>query len=432
MSELQNAIQEVHSAFAEFKEANDARLAAIEKGQQPDPVQVERVEKANAAVSELTEKVKALQDNQYRIEADLQRPALADVKDRKKMREEATQFFAHARHQFTPATDDQVEAYKAYASALNAYFRKGEAITPDIRNALSVGSDPDGGFYVTPAMSSTIGEFVYETSPMRSVAGVESIGTDSLEGFNDLDEATSGGWVGETASRSDTDTPQVGMWRIPVHEQYAQPKATQKMLDDSSIDIENWLARKIADKLSRDENTAFVTGNGTARPRGFTTYTAGTPTATNYEVIQQLTTGVSGGFNASDPGDDLIDMVFSVKNAYRTGAVWAMTRLTLAEVRKMQDGQGNYLWQPNFTQERNGLLVGYPIVEMEDMAEIAADSLSVAFGNFRLGYKIVDRQGIRVLRDPFTDKPNVRFYTTKRVGGAIVNFEAIKLLKFGS
>jgi len=305
----------------------------------------------------------------------------------------------------------------------------GSGLSTDISMALSVGSDPSGGYMVPPDTSGRLIDLIYQTSPMREVANIQTIGVDALEGPRDLDEADSG-WVGEQDTRSETDTPTLGEYRIPVEEQYAMPKTTQKLLDDGQFDVEGWLVGKVSSKMSRVENTAFVSGNGVKKPRGFLTYPAGTPSASAFEVIQQVASGAAGDFAATNPGDPLIDMTYALKAPLRGGAIWAMNSLAEAEVRKLKDGDGNYLWQPNFGEHRGGLLLGYPVRNFEDMPDIAANSLSVAFGNFRAGYTIVDRIGFRILRDPLTQKGYVLFYVTKRTGGDVDNFEAIKIMKF--
>ncbi|KKK95063.1 hypothetical protein LCGC14_2676570, partial [marine sediment metagenome] len=330
-------------------------------------------------------------------------------------------------------SQEQVDDYKAYKEAYGYYMRYGiDAMPTKYRNAMSVGSDPDGGYWVTPDKTGRIATLVYETSPMRQLANVQQIGSDHLEGFNDLDQAASGGWVGEAAVRPVTGTPKIGKWDITVHEQYASPKTTQKLLDDSVVDPEAWLSGKIAGILARTETTTFFNGNGVSKPRGFLTYVAGTPSFALWPVIQQNNTGAAGAYAATDPADALITTLFNLKTAYRPNARWFMSRSTLGTTRKLKDGQGNYMWEPDLTQLGGSRLLGFPVAEGEDMPVIAADSLSVAFGDFREAYQIVDRFGIRVLRDPFTDKPNVIFYSTKRVGGDVVNFEAIKLLKFAA
>jgi HK97 family phage major capsid protein len=324
------------------------------------------------------------------------------------------------------------KTYSDYKSAFSSYLRKNNAgHGMDEVKALSVGSDPDGGYAVHPDMSGRIATLVLETSPMRQAANAVTIGTDALEGVNDLSEATSG-WVGETEGRSETTAPKIGEWRIPVFEQYAEPRATQKLLDDAMFDVEGYLAGKIADRLARMENSAFINGNGNKKPRGILTYPAGVPSSSSFAVIEQLPSGAAGAFASTNPGDALINLVYSLKAPYRENAVFMMKRSVLAAVRKLKDGQGNYLWQPDFQTKQGGTLLGFNVIEAEDMPAIAANSLSIAFGDFNAGYQIVDRQGIRILRDSFTAKPYVKFYTTKRVGGDVVNFEAIKLLKFAA
>jgi len=282
---------------------------------------------------------------------------------------------------------------------------------------------------VNPDTSGRIVQRVFETSPMRAYASVQVISTDALEGLFDLNEASSG-WVGETDARAETNTPQIGKWRIPVHELYARPHATQKLLDDASINMEAWLAAKVADKFARDESAAFVNGNGVNRPRGFLTYGAGT---TLPGQIEQLPTGASGAFAAAPNGGDvLVDALYSLKAPYRANAVWAMNRSVLRAVRKLKDSDGAYLWQPGIQAGQPSAIMGYPVASFEDMPNLGANSLSIAVADWREAYQIVDRVGIRTLRDPYSSKPYIQFYTTKRVGGDVVNFEAIKLIRFNT
>jgi HK97 family phage major capsid protein len=314
--------------------------------------------------------------------------------------------------------------------------------------ALSVNDDTSGGYMVHADLTGRIVKRIFETSPIRQYASVATISTDALEGPNDNDQGTAT-WVAEAGARSTTATPKIGMWRIPTHELYAQPAATQKLLDDAAWDPEAWLAAKIADKFARTENAAFVNGDGNGKPRGFLTNTiisdASNASATydTYNAdrkIGYIPTGVSGGFPLAPAaagdgavGNPLVDTVYALKTQYRDmpGVCWAMHRTSVGSVRKLRDNFGNYLWQPGFAGQP-ATLFGYPIAEFNDMPVIAADSLSIAFGNFREAYQIVDRIGIRVLRDPFTSKPFVLFYTTKRTGGDTLNYEAIKFVKFGT
>ena len=426
-TENKTLVYELGRSFEAFKEANDRRLNEIERRGTADPLTESKVNRLNAELSRTSDQLSEQKKRVDQMETAFSRQGRVTGADDW---EEADLFLRERKG--SGSTDMGIDAYRNYKKALQNYLRKNNAgsAIEEIK-ALSVGSDPDGGYSVTPDMSGRIAQLVRETSPVRQVANVVTIGTDALEGINDLNEATSG-WVGETEARAETAAPKIGEYRIPVHEQYAEPRATQKLLDDALFNVEEWLAGKIAERLSRMENEAFVHGNGIRKPRGFLTYAAGTPSASSFNVIEQVLSGGAGAFATEDPGDALINLVFSLKSAYRENAVFMMKRSTLAEVRKLKDDNDNYLWQPDFQMKQGGTLLGFDIVEAEDMPSIAANSLSIAFGDFNAGYQIVDRQGIRILRDSFTAKPYVKFYTTKRVGGDVVNFEAIKLMKFAA
>lgn len=426
-NEIKTAVYDLGRAFESFKEANNQRLKEIETKGSADPLIEMKVNRLNAEISRAMDSADMAKKRVDMLETVMNR---SDMGGQGMDWKEAETFALERKG--SHGGDMTVEAYRQYKSAFTNYLRKNNAGSAvDEVKALSVGSDPDGGFAVTPDMSGRIAQLVRETSPLRQVANVVTIGTDALEGFNDLNEATSG-WVGETETRSETTAPKIGEYRIPVHEQYAEPRATQKLLDDAMFDVEEWLAGKIAERLSRMENEAFVNGNGVKKPRGFLTYAAGTPSAGAFNTIEQVVSGGDGAFAASNPGDALINLVYSLKSAYRENAVFLMKRSTLSAVRQLKDGDGNYLWQPDFQMKQGGTLLGFNVVEAEDMPDMASDSLSIAFGDFNAGYQIVDRQGIRILRDSFTAKPYVKFYTTKRTGGDVVNFEALKLMKFAS
>ena len=324
-----------------------------------------------------------------------------------------------------------MDEVRRYNKAFRDYMRRGErADSEHLRflNEMSAGSAPDGGFWISPDMTGRLVQLVYETSPIRQYASVQSISTAELEGDYDLDEAGTGGWVGETAARAgNTDTPSLGGWVIRVYEQYAEPRATQIFLDDARIDVEGWLAAKVAAKFARVENTAFVTGTGVNQPRGFTTYGAGTPAATTmatWSVIQQVASGAASALTA----DGLINLVYALKSVYRNGAIFGMNRTTERDARLLTDGNGNYFWLPDFSRAGASSLLGYPVVELPDMPSISAGTEPIVFGNLREAYQIVDRAGsVSTLRDPYTTKGRVKFYTRKRVGGDVVNFEAIAL-----
>jgi len=320
----------------------------------------------------------------------------------------------------TDVSDDRidVESIKAYGGQYPLYLRRDIGSQGAEQKAMSVGSDPDGGYFVTPAMSPRILSIVYESSPMRQVANVETISTDAIEYPIDDGEAGAG-WVGEQEARPETTTPQAGIQRIPVYEMYAMPKATQKLLEDASIDIEAWLAGKIGQRFGRLEATAFVAGDGIKKPRGFTTYATGTTRGTVEQIISGNATALTM--------DGLVNLTMALKEPYVNGASFLMRRASVGAVMLFKDGNGQYIWRLDNQLGRPSVLLGHPVYQAADMAAIGAGSLSVAFGNFREGYTIVDRLGISTLRDPFTAKPFVLFYTRKRVGGDVTNFEAIKL-----
>ena len=425
--EIKQAVETINTAFTEFKAANDARLKEIETKGAADPVTEAKLAKIEADLDAAQKKADAAvlaTKRQSRIvtdekgnEVDLDQKALAWAD-------------MIARKSGSRASNFGAKELDGYKNQFLSYMRKGEQVMgADEMKALSVGSDPDGGFVVYPDMSGRVVTKVFETSPMRAYASVQTISTDALEGLFDLDEASSG-WVGETQARAETNTPQLKTWRIPVHELFAFPKATQKVLDDAAINLEAWLAGKVSEKFARDEATAFVSGDGVSRPRGFLTYTAGT---TLPGTIEQVPTGVSGGFAAAPNGGDvLIDALYGLKAQYRANATWFMNRATTKVVRKLKDTDGSYIWAPGIAAGQPASILGYPMASFEDMPDPAASSLSIAVGDMRAAYQIVDRVGIRVLRDPYTAKPYVGFYTTKRVGGDVVNFEALKLVRFGA
>lgn len=422
MEELKKLIEAVKSNFESFKKTNDARLQAIEdgKGHAELDAKLEKIETAiSAGEVAIKERYDGLEAKFNRAEFD-QRST-----DKIEIVKDASVFSAIC------GRPVNVEDYEAYTKAFGAYLR-----TAEMSAAMQVGNDTKGGFWVTPSLSNQIATLLQETSDIRPYADVQTIGSDAEEGDRDLDEAAVG-WVGENETRSETDTPDLGEYRIDVHEMYAMPKASQKFLNDSSRNVETWLAGKVANKMSREENTRFVAGNGIKKPRGIIdeTTSLSAPSAASaalYEVIQRVNSGQAGGYLTNDEGDKLIDLLFKLKPAHRRNARWFMNRLTLAATRKLKDGDDSYLWLPDFSSSiTSGTLLGHPIVEFEDMPDLAANSLSVGVGDLK-GYAIRDRQGISILRDPFTTKGQVKFYTTKRVGGRMKDFDTIKLMKFAA
>lgn len=393
MNEVKTLVEDLHKAFNEHKNQNDLRLVQLEKKGHADPLLEEQVDRIASEIQDLVH----IKEQIESIKTKLNRPSF-EVNDR---------FSEH------PADERK--------QAVLSYIRKGEsALTSNEIKLLSSDSDPDGGYWITSDMSSNVIQKILETSPMRNIAMVETISSDALELPEDLDEA-SAGWTSEQTARTETDSPQIGVRRIPVHELYAMPKATQSLLDDSKVDVENWLSLKIADKISRLENAAFITGNGVGKPRGILDYPAGTSAG----QIRQ----VNSGSAAALTGDGLRALFYALKSSFVPKARWVMARSAVEEVSKLKDSGGAYLWQPGFAEGEPQTLLGHPIERMEDMPAVAANSFSVAFGDFSQAYTIVDRMGIRVLRDPFSSKPFVLFYSTKRTGGDITNFEGLIIQK---
>ena len=385
--DMNKVVTDMQSAFAEFKTANDTRMKAIEsKGYAPADL-TEKVDKLNEAIQQKNDEIAAIKT-------------------------------AMARTQTPESKQTRGEQEEKASKLMSGYLRKG--MNEMEIKALSSDSEADGGLLITPEMSSEIVKKVYETSPMRQYASVQTISTSSLEILQDLDEAGAG-WVGEVESRPETSTPQLKQIEIPVHELYAEPKATQRFLDDASINVEAWLAEKVADKMGRLENVSFVSGDGVKKAKGFLSYAAGT----GFGQIEQINSGLA----ANITGDSLIELIYSLKAAYKGGSNFFMQRQVIKAARLLKDLEGRYLWAPGLDGNTAGSILGYNIVEFQDMPGLSANALVAAFGDMKQAYQIVDRIGIRTLRDPFTAKPFVKFYTTKRVGGGMKNFEAIKLLK---
>ena len=392
--ELQKKLEELGTAFEEFKKVNDARLKEIAEKGVASADKEQKLAKVEEHITSLEKQVEELNAAIARTKAGGQDPQ-AETKEQKNSRE--------------------------YKEALIGYIRKGREIPAELK-AMSVDSDEDGGFLVTPEMSSEIVKTVFESSPVRQLASVQTISTDSLEMLYDEDEVGSG-WVGETQARSESTTPQLKKLSFPVHELFSFPKATQKLLDDAALNVESWLSGKVSEKFARDEATAFISGNGVLKPKGILNYGSGT----TFGLIQR---GETAANNALD-GNDFIGVQSLLKEAYQGNASWLINRLFVGLIRKLKDTtSGQYIWQPGLTAGQPNQLLGKPVYFATDLlASITANTDALIYGDIKAGYQIVDRIGIRVLRDPFTAKPYVGFYTTKRVGGGVKNFEAIKVLK---
>ena len=319
---------------------------------------------------------------------------------------------------------------RAYSQTFARFFRQGdntaEAALRDmaVAAAMTTQSDPDGGYLVPVEMEAAIDRVLGTTSVMRTLAQVQQIGSGEYKKQVSLGGAGAG-WVGETDARTETATPTLAALIFTPGEIYAKPKASQTLLDDSRVNLEEWLAGEVDVTFAEQEGAAFITGNGIKKPRGILDHDTVADAAYAWGKLGFV---VSGGAT-SITTDALIDLIYAPKTAYRSNARFLMNRKTVSSVRKLKDGDGNYIWQPSLQVGQPSSLSGYPVAEDDNMPDLAAGSFSVAFGDFRRGYLIVDRMGIRVLRDPYSSKPFVEFYTTKRVGGGVQDFAAIKLMK---
>jgi HK97 family phage major capsid protein len=316
------------------------------------------------------------------------------------------------------------------ARFVNGYLRQG-AMGLEMKSVVGTGN-ATGGYAIPKQIDEQIAATMKLISPIRAIANVVQVGT---SGYRKLvtTGSTPSGWVAEDATRSLTDTPSFNEIAPPIGELYANPAASQVMLDDLAFDVEAWLADEIAQEFARAEGAAFISGNGTNRPKGFlASPVASTGDAVRaFGTLQYLASGTSAGFGTTGP-EKLVDLVQSLKAPYRQGAVFVMNSATAGTIRKFKTTDGAFIWQPGLSQDRPDTLLGYPVIEAEDMPDLAADSLSIAFGNFKAGYLIADRRETTILRDPYSNKPYVQFYATKRVGGMVMNSNAIKLMKFGT
>jgi len=400
--DLNAAFGDFMRAFDAFKEGNDERLSQLERRAGADVVTTDKVDRLNRVL-----------DETRRVVDDL---ALKAARP----------------HLGSPANQGPRSTVALqHKAAFDAYVRTGDATgLRDLEaKALSIGSNPDGGYLATEELETRVNRGVRNISPVRAIAQIRRVsGSVYKKPFAITDAAT--GWVAETAARPETSTPTLAELAFPTMELYAMPAATSALLEDAAVDIDEWIADEVQGSFAAQEGTAFVTGNGTARPKGFLDYTKVANASWSWGNIGYITTGTAGAFPASNAGDKLIDLVYTVKSGYRANGTFVFNRATQAVIRKMKDGDGNYLWQPAAKAGDASTLMGFPVAESEDMPNIATDSYAIAFGDFRRGYLIVDRAGIRILRDPYSSKPYVLFYTTKRVGGGVQDFDAIKLLRF--
>ena len=391
-------LAELQQAWATFKAEHSAEIAELKKGI-ADPLTAGKVEAVSAAVNQLQSQM-----NELAVKA--------------------------AAFEMGGATKVDKDV-QAHSKAFNAWFRKGVDAglrELEVQARLTTQSDPDGGYVVPEEMESGIDRVLGVMSALRSMATVRRIGAPTYKKLVNAGGASSG-WVGEQGSRTETNTPTLKALEFQAMELYAQPGSTQTALDDASMDVAAWLADEVSIEFAEQEGDAFVNGSGVSKPRGILGYDTVANASYAWGKLGFIKTGGAASFAASNPADALIDLIHGLKRGYRQNASFLMNDMTLAAVRKFKDSNGLYLWQPSLQVGEPSSLLGYRVETDDNMPDLAANAFPVAFGDFKRGYLILDRAGIRVLRDPFTSKPNVLFYTTKRVAGGVQNFEAIKLLK---
>ena len=389
--DIDDVAEALGKKFDEFKKTNDKRIDGLE----------EEKGKLSGQVDTLNEKLSELDELKSSLEKELislKRPDGTGTK-----------------------------AASEHKTAFMQFVRKGvEAGLGDLQaKALQIGVESDGGFAVPEELDRSIIELLRDTSPMRQVCNQITVGTPDYKRLVNLG-GNGAGWVGETAARPATNTPTLGNISAFMGEIYANPQATQTSLDDMFFDAEGWLSSEVGRDFSEKEGNAFLLGDGINKPKGLLAYPLLT-TADDVRAfgsLQKLITGTAGTVT----GDNLIDLIHALKAGYRANGTWMMGNLTVAYVRKLKDSEGNYLWRPGLEAGAPSVLLGYGITENEDMPDVAADANAIAFGDFKRAYTVVDRIGTRVLRDPYTNKPYVGFYTTKRVGGMLVDSQAVKIL----
>ncbi|MBG0800826.1 phage major capsid protein [Methylocystis sp. H4A] len=394
-------LADLNRAFSAFKETNDERLTQLEGRLGADVVTEEKLARIDHALDDTKSRLD-------RLALEMSRPRIGGK-----------------------LVDDH--SGREHKSAFNHYMRSGEAsgLKALEAKALSRGSGPDGGYLVPLPTEREVLRRLAKFSPIRAISSVREISGASLRrAFSTTGPAA--GWVAEADPRPQTNNQQLADMTFPAMELYAMPAATQALLDDAVVDIEQWIAEEVQAAFAEQEGAAFVSGDGVNKPKGFLSYATVADASWTWGNVGYVATGAAGAFAASDPSDALVNLVYALRAGFRQNGKFVMGRRAQSLVRQFKTTTGDYIWAPPATADAGASLMNFPVVEGEDMPDPAANSLSIAFGDFERGYVVVDRVGIRVLRDPYSAKPYVLFYTTKRVGGGVQNFEAIKLLKFAA
>jgi HK97 family phage major capsid protein len=397
--DIQTTVDDLARTFEEFKSTNNERLVHLEKKGHEAPHLQEKLSKLESSLDHSEKRLKQLEAFTNR-----------------------------------PPHDTHGQPLGGHNHAFMDYLRKGldAPLCEYERKTLSTTSEGDGGYLVPSGLHNHLYSTLQTASVMRGLASVREISTSSLEILIDKGHADAG-WVAETQARDETKTPDLLKSKIPAHEMYARPRATQKLLDDAMVNVEEWLAQKISQQMAAMENAAFIHGEGQISPTGILSYKTADKKDWKWGTLEEIKSGADGHFKQGWEVDALLILFHSLKTAYLPGASWLMSRTAQMALRQLKDpGSHQYLWQPPLGGMSHPTLLGYPVVVSDDMPSLTSGtpSKSIIFGNFKEGYQIVDRTGTRVLRDPYSAKPYVEFYTTRRVGGDVLNFEALKVLNF--
>lgn len=402
LAEIKGLVEKINPTLVELRKEVDTLKSR-------DLSDVVTVDKHQKMADDITAKMDAMQKAQAKLEAAMNRPEISDGKS------------LNAEHE--QKHRDAFKQYMANGTLPEGFKAGSEGV--EIK-AMSTDVNPDGGYLVRPELSQTVITRIFETSPLRGVANIERTGAKSIDILIDDQEAAAR-WVGEGASGGETDTPELGQKVLPAHKIEADPRLTTEMIEDAYLDVEAWLARKVADKFGRTQNTAFVLGDGVGKPRGFLTYPAQATSGT-YErgKINQVNMGAAAALDA----DGLIEVQNALKEAYQGTAIWGMKRATFGQALQLK-GADNYFFSPVLLRDGQASiqLLGKPVVFMDDMPAVAANALSIVYADFSAAYTILDRVGLQVLRDPYTNKGFVTYYTTQRVGGDVTSFDAIVIGK---
>lgn len=402
MKQISELIEKQGRTFEEFKKTNDELLKAKANG---------------AAVSDIEAKLAKMNDDLSTLS---QLKTAIESMEKKLNR---------------PGAGGEDPTKSEHKSAFGKFLRKGsdDGLADLQRKAYNITTDADGGYAVPEELDRDILSLLTDVSPIREIATVRTIGSSDYKKLVNK-KGSSGGWVDEDDARPETSAAQLALITPFMGEVYAYPQATQTMLEDVFFNAEQFITQEGVETFAQLEGAAFVTGDGTKKPKGFAAYaTAATADgARAFGTLEHITSGAAADFAGANPQDKLLDVVYALKAGYRANARWVTSKNILRDLRKMKDSEGNYIWRPGLEAGQPDLLLGYGITEAEDMPAKAANALSIAFGDFKRGYLIVDRIGTTVLRDPYSNKPFVGFYMRKRVGGAVVDSNAIKFLKFAA